>query len=224
MAATAPVLAAPTAAAQPAKQPGTAAVKQANDTISNLLKQKVAAGSKEEKELAAKVTTSVRNFLDIDELGKAAMVDHWAKLSKAQQDEYLKTLRALIEANYINGLRANLAYKVDYVGEAAKDGKTVVNTKVTAQRKGRPLTIAIDYVLVPSGGSLRAMDVVTDGVGLVDNYRTMFNKIMNEKGFGVLIQKMKDKLAQINAQAAANANGGAAGSGSAAPAPAPKKS
>ena len=40
-----------------------------------LLKQKVAAGSKEEKDLAAKVTTSVRGFLDIDQLGKRAMVD-----------------------------------------------------------------------------------------------------------------------------------------------------
>lgn len=202
-----PVLAQPKPATS--AKPGTAAVKQANDTISGLLKQKVAPGSKEEKALASKVTTSVRNFLDIDQLGKAAMADHWAKLSKAQQDEYLKTLRALIEANYINGLRSNLAYTVEYTGETAKDGKTIVNTKVTAQRKGRPLTIAIDYVLVPSGGSLKAYDVVTDGVGLVENYRAMFNKIMNEKGYGVLIQKMKDKLEQINKAAAANTNGAA---------------
>src|SRR5688500_17878759 len=92
-----------------AKGPGTTAVKQANDTISNLLKQKVAAGSKEEKDLAAKVTTSVRGFLDIDQLGKRAMIDQWGKLSKEQQTQFLTLLRELIEANYIRGLRANLS-------------------------------------------------------------------------------------------------------------------
>jgi len=79
------------------KGPGTGAVKAANEKISGLLKQKVAAGSKEEKDLATKVTTSVRDFLDIDELGKRAMVDQWKKLSAAQQTEFLSTLRALIE-------------------------------------------------------------------------------------------------------------------------------
>src|SRR6186997_3080465 len=99
--------------------PGTTAVKAANDKISALLKEKPAAGSKEEKELSSKVTTSVRDFLDIDELGKRAMADQWAKLSKEQQTEFLSTLRALIEDNYVRGLRSNLTYTVDYTGESA---------------------------------------------------------------------------------------------------------
>jgi phospholipid transport system substrate-binding protein len=180
--------------------PGTAAVKQANTTIEGLLKQKVTPGSAEEKALAAKVTASVRSFLDIDELGRAAMVDQWSKLTKPQQDEFLKVLRDLIEANYISGLRANLAYTVQYTGESAdKDGHIVVETTITTQRKGRPYTIKIDYVLVKGGTALRAFDVSTDGVGLVANYRTMFNKIIGDKGFATLIQKMKDKLATITA-------------------------
>src|SRR2546423_1339036 len=102
--------AAPPATAAARTGPGTQAVKSANDTIAGLLKQKVAAGSKEEKELAAKVTTSVRGFLDIDQLGKRAMVDNWSKLSKSQQDQFLSLLRSLIEDNYVRGLRANLDY------------------------------------------------------------------------------------------------------------------
>src|SRR5438105_9181144 len=95
-AATAPVaLAGPDAAkTAPAKAgPGTAAVKQANETISGLLKQKAAPGSPEEKALATKVTTSVRGFLDIDQLGKRAMVDNWEKLSKEQQEQFSSLLR-----------------------------------------------------------------------------------------------------------------------------------
>src|SRR5262245_4794235 len=144
--------AAPAVAQPKSSGPGTQAVKAANDTIAGLLKQKVAAGSKEEKDLAAKVTTSVRSFLDIDQLGKRAMVDNWSKLSKAQQDEFLRLLRSLIEDNYVRGLRANLDYAVDYTGESTdKDGNVIVTTKINTKRRGRPYTIAVDYVLIKDG-------------------------------------------------------------------------
>ena len=194
-----PVLAAPTAVpTKPAPGAkagsGTTAVKQAHETISGLLKQKVPPGSKEEKELASKVTTSVRGFLDIDQLGKRAMADQWGKLSKTQQDQFLKLLRELIEENYVRGLRANLQYTVEYVGETTdKDGNVVVSTKINTQRKGRPYVIEVAYVLVKDGSKLRAWDVKTDGVGLVENYRTMFNKIIAKDGFDGLIAKMKKK-------------------------------
>jgi phospholipid transport system substrate-binding protein len=192
----APAKPAPAAQAPAAAKagPGTAAVKSANDKINALLKQKAAPGSKEEKELAAKVTTSVRDFLDIDELGKRAMSDQWSKLTKAQQDEFLATLRALIEDNYVRGLRANLQFAVDYTGESTdKDGNTVVTTTVNTKRKGRPFKIQVDYVLKNEGGKLKAWDVKTDNVGLVENYRTQFNKIMDKDGFAGLIAKMKKK-------------------------------
>jgi ABC-type transporter MlaC component len=176
--------------------PGTTAVKHANDTISSQLKTKVVAGSKEEKALAAKVTASVRGFLDIDQLGKRAMVDQWSKLSKEQQTQFQTLLRELIEANYVRGLRANLSYTVDYVSEGTdKAGNVVVTTRVNTQRKGRPYSIEVVYVLVKEGDKLRAFDVKTDGVGLIDNYRTMFNKVIARDGFAGLIEKMKKKQA-----------------------------
>jgi ABC-type transporter MlaC component len=197
-AAPAVAFAAPDAAkTAPAKAgPGTAAVKQANDTISGLLKQKAAAGSPEEKALAGKVTTSVRGFLDIDQLGKRAMVDNWEKLSKEQKEQFSALLRSLIEDNYVRGLRSNLAYQVDYTGETTdKDGNIVVATNVKTERKGRPFNIAIEYVLVKEGDKLRAWDVKTDGVGLVENYRAMFNKIIAKDGVDGLLAKMKKKQA-----------------------------
>ena len=181
-------------------KPGTTVVKTANEKISGLLKQKVAAGSKEEKDLAAKVTTSVRDFLDIDELGKRAMADQWGKLSGDQQNQFLATLRSLIEDNYVRGLRANLEYTVDYQGETTdKDGDIVVTTQINTKRHGHPYKIEVDYVLKKDGDKWKAWDVKTDGVGLVENYRTQFNKIMEKDGFNGLISKMKKKQADAAA-------------------------
>ncbi len=179
---------------------GTKVVKDANETIATLLKQKPAAGSKAEKDLAAKVTTSVRGFLDIDELGKRAMATNWAKLTPAQQTEFSSVLRQLIETNYINGLRANLQYSVAYTGESTDaSGNAVVDTKITAQKNKRPYSIGVTYVLVKSDGKLRAWDVKTDGVGLVENYRSMFDSIMKKGGAADLIARMKKKLGEMQA-------------------------
>ncbi len=182
--------------AHAADGPGTKAVRGANDTIAKLLKTKAKPGSDEEKKAAAKVTESVRGFLDIDELSKRALVDHWAKLSDAQKTEFLDLLRALIEDNYVKGLRANLEYQVAYKGEAAGAAKTiVVKTEITAKKRGRPIKIAVDYILVEASGKHRCFDIKTDGVGLVDNYRAQFNKIIAKDGFDGLIAKMKKKRA-----------------------------
>ena len=192
---------APPPAPAPAKTgAATEVVKRANDTISGLLKQKPAAGSKEEKDLAAKVTSSVRDFLDIDELGKRAMADQWAKLKPAEQKEFLDGLRALIEANYVKGLRANLDYAVSYTSETQDAaGNTIVHTTIKTKAKGRPVEIRVDYVVVKQSDKLRAFDVITDDVGLVDNYKTTFNKIMEKDGFPGLMAKIKKKQAEVSA-------------------------
>jgi phospholipid transport system substrate-binding protein len=185
--------------------PGTSAVRSANDKISGLLRQKASPGSKEEKDLAAKVTTSVRDLLDIDELGKRAMVDNWSKLSKEQQKEFLDTLRSLIEDNYVKGLRTNLQYSVDYTGESTDgSGNVVVTTTINTTKHKRPFKIEIDYVLKKDGDKLKAFDVKTDGVGLVDNYRSQFDKIIDKDGFNGLITKMKKKRDEVKADDAKN--------------------
>jgi phospholipid transport system substrate-binding protein len=177
--------------------PGTTAVRGANDTISGYLKQQVKPGSDEEKKLAAKVTTSVRDLLDIDELGQRALVDHWKEIKKDKQRELLDTLRALIEDNYVKGLRSNLQYSVDYTGETAQsDGTVLVTTVVKTQRHNRPYEIHVDYVLITADGKLKVFDVKTDGVGLVDNYRTQFDKIISKDGVDGLLAKMKKKREQ----------------------------
>ncbi len=174
--------------------PGTNVVKSANETISTLLAKKVKAGSTEERALSSKVTESVRGFLDIDALGKSALAKHWDTLKASEQTEFLSLLRSLIEAKYVQGLRANLDYQVAYLGETEQaGGKRLVKTEITATRRGRPYRIAVDYLLARNGKRLQAFDVVTDGVGLVENYRAQFNSIIAKKGFDGLLALMRKR-------------------------------
>lgn len=175
----------------------TSAVKRANETLAKLLAERAGPGSEAERKNSTQVTERVRDFLDVDELGQRALGEHWARLTSAQRREYLTLLRELIERNYLRGLRANLSYQVVYRGESPQGETRIVSTEIRATRKGRPYSISIDYVMRKEAGRWRAFDVVTDGVGLVENYRAQFGKIIAKDGFAGLMERMRKKRDQI---------------------------
>jgi phospholipid transport system substrate-binding protein len=171
----------------------TASVRKANKTLTELLKKKVEPGSAEEKALSREVTSKLSSFLDVDELGRRAMKDHWEKLSAEQKKEFSKLLRELVEANYVKALRSQLEYEVAYVGESPKDSAVSVATEVRSTKNGRKRTMSIDYVLHQDASAWRVFDLVTDGVGLVQNYRAQFNKVIAKEGVTGLIERMRKK-------------------------------
>jgi phospholipid transport system substrate-binding protein len=179
--------------------PATESVRKANQTLSELLRKKAAPGSAEEKALTKEVTTRLSTFLDVDELGKRALKDHWSKLSEQQRKEFSTLLRELVEANYLKALRSQLEYEVAYVGEKPKDSGVSVATEVRSTKNGRKQTMSIDYVLHQSANTWRVFDLVTDGVGLVENYRSQFNKVIAKEGVAGLLDRMSKKKVSAGA-------------------------
>ncbi len=185
-----PALAAP-------KGVGTKTVREVNTILSKILATKVT--SKEhEARLVIQARKQLGTFLNIDELGRRAMKDHWAELTEKQRTEFLSLLRNLIETNYVKGLQANVKYDVSYLGEKAQGGFLLVQTVVRSERKGRPLRIEIDYLLSKSGTSWQTFDMTTDGIGLIENYRAMFNKLISRSGVEGLLDRMRSKLAAMH--------------------------
>lgn len=176
--------------------PGTQAVRRANDEVKALLDKKPEPGSAAEKQLASQISTQLKGFLDVDELGQRALGEHYAKLTSAQRKEYLTLLRQLVEANYVKAMRSNSTYEVRYLDEVEQDGARLVKTELAIQRNGRPEVMSVDYRLRKNADQWRAFDLVTDGVGLVENYRAQFNQIIAKEGIGGLLERMRKKKAQ----------------------------
>lgn len=176
--------------------PGIAAVRHTNENVSALLKQKPEPGSDAEKRLVAQLSSELQSFLDVEELGQRALNEHWKSLNASQRKQFLALLRELVEGNYLKAMRSNLSYEVRYLKEEEKDGSRWVSTEIHLERNGRPETMSVDYALRKEGDSWRAFDLVTDGVGLVENYRAQFNKIIAKEGFSGLLERMRKKKAQ----------------------------
>jgi phospholipid transport system substrate-binding protein len=191
-----------TAWAEPSAQaegPGVNAVRRANERVSALLKQQTQPGSAAEKRRAQEITEQLAGFLDVAELGERALVDHWGKLEQKQKKEYLTLLRALVEANYIKVFRNNVDYDIRYLKEEAEGVNRRVYTELVVNKPEGKQTIGVDYVLRPDGQGWRAFDIVTDGVGMIENYRSQFNKIIAKEGVKGLLERMRKKKAEAPA-------------------------
>lgn len=173
--------------------PGVAAVRRANESVAALLEKKPEPGSDAEKRLVAQMSSQLRSFLDVEELGQRALADHWKALTSAQRKQFLTLLRALVENNYVKAMRSNLEYEVRYLEETEESGSRRVATELQLKRNGRNETMSVDYVLRKEGDTWRAYDLVTDGVGLVENYRGQFNKIIAKEGIAGLLERMRKK-------------------------------
>ena len=172
------------------------AIRNGNDRFRTLLSKKVPKGSEEERKLASQLTSDMRTLFDIKDLTRRSLVDHWETLTPAQRDELVGTMQGLIERSYLKQLRSNLKYKVDYVGEEAKQDDVIVRTAIHAESNGRPTTVKVDYLMHREGGAWRVFDVITDDVGMVRNYRSQFNRIIAREGVKGLLAKLNTKLSE----------------------------
>lgn len=161
--------------------------------VQGILKKKATTPEQIEKRNQA-LDVELTALLDVEELSKRALDQHWSGLQDAQRKEFVELLRQLIQRNYQRNLESTLDFSIKYEAEQkAKEG-VVVKTRARSRTNRRAPEVTIDYTLLASNGSWKVYDVVTDGVSLVENYRSQFNRIIRRDGWPSLIERMRKSL------------------------------
>jgi phospholipid transport system substrate-binding protein len=147
----------------------------------------------------------IHGTFDIRELSKLSLSKHWSKRTPAEQDEFVTLLTNLLEEKALFSKEQSAAksksggkYYVKYTGHKFlnKDRtKAYVRTKVVVPSEN--IDITLNYKLKKKGGEWKIYDVIVDEASLVDNYRYQFNKIIVQKGYQDLVDRMSRKLSQI---------------------------
>jgi phospholipid transport system substrate-binding protein len=100
----------------------------------------------------------------------------------------------LIRQNYLKRLRDADKGTVDYVGEDKRPRASKVTTKVKFTKDGIAQEVEVAYVMRVENGKWQVVDIVTDGVSLVKNYKFEFGQIMRDEGIDGLIKRLQTKL------------------------------
>lgn len=141
-----------------------------------------------------RLSTLVSELLDLEELSRQALRDHWESRTPAQREEFVSLLRQLVQEQYERNLERTMNYTVTYDGADVRGQVVTVRTLASSASNRRAPAVSIDYQMVKVGNTWRVFDITTDGVSLVRNYRTQFNRIIERDGWDALIARMRDRL------------------------------
>ncbi len=121
----------------------------------------------------------------------------WSDLTAAEQTKFSDLLTRLVRNNYRRNLKKMLNFEIKYVGEKAKDGGTLVQTRAKHKTDAREPEIEIDFLMTTVGGKMMITDIITERASLVKTYKSQFLRILRKKGFDKLIEKMEKKLKKL---------------------------
>ena len=136
------------------------------------------------------------DIFDFSEITKRSLGRHWQARTPAEQAEFVGLLTDLLERTYISKIDGYSGEKVAFVGEALDGGVATVRTKIVTKQGTE---IPIDYRMYNRGDRWLTYDVAVEGVGLVGNYRTQFNAIIQRTSYQELVKTMKAKQAEAPA-------------------------
>jgi phospholipid transport system substrate-binding protein len=182
------------AAAPPAGSSPMAELKKSNLALDKALSKNRPNWSPEAELQRTEVRKIVGGFLDYGELARRALARHWEPLTPKQREEFVNTLRELVERSYLRQIHGNAAYNIKYDKEEKNGGEATVFATLNTTSRGKKVVIALEYHMLYKDGHWVVYDVVTDDQSMLENYRAEFNKIINKESFDALLKKMKNKL------------------------------
>ena len=122
-----------------------------------------------------------------------SLAKNWDALSDQERQEFTALFKSLLENSYANKLESYRDEQINYLGEVVKGEYALVKTEVVR----KSTTIGVDYKLIQENGNWRVYDFVIEGVSMIRNYRCQFTKIIRRDSYEVLVQKLTDKINEI---------------------------
>ena len=143
--------------------------------------------------------TRVRKIADeifaFEEMGKRSLGPHWQQMQPAERDRFVRLFSDLLDRAYFDKIDSYSGEKVTYLQAKIEGDQATVPTRVVTQRGTE---IPVDYRMVRDKGRWQVYDVIIEGVSLVGNYRTQFNRIVRTESVDELLRRME---AQVTGQA-----------------------
>ncbi len=172
-----------------------ALLEQRHEEVNRILRQPTANDAARQQR-SERLREILNDLLDYEELSRRALGDHWQEHSEAERQQFVDLLRQLVQRNYEGNLERILDFEVTYDRESRRDDLTVVHTTARSRQQRRQPPVSIEYAMHSTGGTWRVVDVTTDGVSMVDNYRSQFHRIIARDGWSELIARMQRRLAE----------------------------
>lgn len=168
----------------------TEALKQTVDQVVKILSDPALRDKPEARH--AQVRKVAENFFDYPDTARRSLGQHWNARTPEQQQEFIKLFADILDRSYVSKIDLYQGERVQYIGETVDGNEATVKTLIAAKQGS---DIPVDYRMHMRNGRWQVYDVIIEGVSLVSNYRTQFNKIIQTESYDALVQRLRAKEA-----------------------------
>lgn len=131
----------------------------------------------------------IETQFDFEDMTRKAVGRDWKGISPEKRHEVVGLFSTLLKKIYLDKFD-------DYNGEVMQVGNAIDmgkgKSKVETLLHAHDSEIPIYYNVKMENGKLLIYDVNIEGVGLIQNYRSQFQKILADKGVDGLINQLKE--------------------------------
>ena len=147
-------------------------------------------------ERRAAIRKVAQGAFDFPEMARRSMGQHWAKLAENERQEFSQLFSSLLEAAYAQKIEHYEGEKIQYVGETlgAEGNTAMVKTKLLTKAGTE---VPVDYHLMKRGDRWMVYDLYIEGVSLVANYRTQFDRVMRTGTYDDLVKRMRAREGEL---------------------------
>lgn len=169
-------------------------VKKTVDEVVHIVADKEMKRNVVKRRQALKKAISV--IFDYSEMAKRSLGKHWNVRSAAERKQFTDLFATLLENSYAGKIESYNNEKIIYIKDTVEDNYAEVKSKVVTAARDE---FTLDYRLFKQDGKWMVYDVIIEGVSLVSNYRSQFNKIITANGYDKLVKKLQSKSEELKA-------------------------
>jgi len=131
----------------------------------------------------------IASRFDYAEMSKRTLAANWTPLTNEQRAEFVELFKAFLSDRYAGKIEGYSGERTEYLSERLEGQYAEVRTKLVSSKT----EISMDYRLMNKAGRWYAYDIIADGVSLVKNYRSQFDKIIRSDSYEELLRRLRDR-------------------------------
>lgn len=169
----------------------TAQVKGTIDKVLEILRDPALKAPGKEEARRKRLKEAIVPRFDFAEMAKRSLGIHWGKRTPQEREEFVTLFADLLEHSYATRLETYTEQEVLYTKEQVEDKFGLVATMIVSTKEN--INIPMEYRLLRQDNEWKVYDVVIDGISMVSNYRSQFNRIIETSSYAELVQRMRVK-------------------------------
>ena len=168
------------------------------DRVFKILRDPAMAGDANAIQRRKAILTAAGTIFDFGEMAKRSLGQHWAARTPAERTQFVALFTDLMQQSYISKVDQHGGAKMVFQGETVDGDFASVRTTIPLSNGSE---MPLEYRMHATDARWQVYDLSIDGISLVSNYRSQFNKVIRTDSYETLVTRLTSHQTEFSAAA-----------------------